>query len=131
MAFRRKVDENLIRRASHRGSMLQPKDVNQILRQSRWRGLPIMSLVPLVPLEILHVALVLFRSLPRSEGAEVAALAGLRIYFSGIEPVFAGLQFADHGGASFSLFIAIIVIAARLFHACHGGARHSRNVTLT
>jgi hypothetical protein len=69
-----------------------------------------------MPLEILHGAFVLFRSLARFEGAEVAALAGLRIYLPGIEPVFAGLQFADHGGASFSLFMAIIVIAARLFH---------------
>jgi hypothetical protein len=75
-----------------------------------------------MPFEILHGALVLFRRLPRFEGAEIAALAGLRIYFPGIEPVFAGLQFADHGGASFSLLIAIIVIAAGLFHPCHGEA---------
>ena len=51
---------------------------------------------PLMPLEILHVALVLFRSRARFEGAEIAALAGLRIHLSGIEPVLARLQFADH-----------------------------------
>src|SRR5437773_7688655 len=50
----------------------------------------------LMPLEILHVALVLFRSRPRFEGAEIAALAGLRIHLSGIEPVLPRLQFADH-----------------------------------
>src|SRR5439155_18136474 len=41
----------------------------------------------LMPLEILHLALVLFRRRPRFEGAEIAALAGLRIDLSGIEPV--------------------------------------------
>src|ERR1700680_3084468 len=50
----------------------------------------------LLPLEILHRALVLFRRGARFEGAEVAALAGLRTDLSGIEPVFARLQFADH-----------------------------------
>src|SRR5439155_12339478 len=51
----------------------------------------------LMPLEILHLALVLFRRRPRFEGAEIAALAGLRIDLSGIEPVLARSQFADHG----------------------------------
>src|SRR5450755_1222852 len=50
-----------------------------------------------MPLEILHVSLVFFRSRARFEGAEIAALAGLRIHFSGIEPIFARLQFSDHG----------------------------------
>jgi hypothetical protein len=100
--------------------MLQPADVNQILRQSRWRGPPIMSLVPLMSLEILHVALVLFRSLPRFEGAEVAALAGLRIYSPD-----RSLRIM---AAPPSAYSAIIVIAARLFHACHGEARHSRQM---
>jgi hypothetical protein len=35
-----------------------------------------------MPLEILHVALVLFRRRARLEGAEIAALAGLRIYLA-------------------------------------------------
>jgi hypothetical protein len=34
----------------------------------------------LVPLEILHLALVLFRSRPRPESTEIAPLAGLRIH---------------------------------------------------
>src|SRR5882757_9017821 len=50
-----------------------------------------------MPLEIPHLALVLFRSRARFEGAEIAALAGLRIELSGIKPVPARLQFADHG----------------------------------
>src|ERR1044072_8516381 len=49
-----------------------------------------------MPLEVLHVALVLFRRCTRLEGAEVAALAGFRVDFAGIEPVFARLQFSDH-----------------------------------
>src|SRR6478735_11029533 len=53
----------------------------------------------LVPLEILHVALVFFRRRARFEGAEIAPLAGLRIDLAGIEPVFARLQFSDHAGA--------------------------------
>src|SRR6266446_8267956 len=66
----------------------------------------------LMPLEILHLALVLFRSRARFEGAEIAALAGLRIDLSGIEPVLARLQFADHGT---SLLLASIAMAALLF----------------
>src|SRR6185437_7958303 len=51
----------------------------------------------LVPLEILHVALVLLGRGARLEGTEIAALAGLRIDLAGIKPVLARLQFADHG----------------------------------
>jgi hypothetical protein len=50
-----------------------------------------------MPLEILHGALVLFSGRARFEGAEIAALAGLRVHFSGIEPVFARRQLSDHG----------------------------------
>jgi hypothetical protein len=50
-----------------------------------------------MPFEILNLALMLFRSRARFEGAEIAALAGSWIHFPGIEPVFAGLQFTDHG----------------------------------
>src|SRR5205085_5526543 len=49
-----------------------------------------------MPLEILHRALVLFRRRAGFEGAKVAALAGFRVDFAGIEPVFARLQFSDH-----------------------------------
>jgi hypothetical protein len=66
-----------------------------------------------MPLEILHGALVFFCRRARLEGAEVAALAGFRIYFSGIEPVFAGLQFADYGFAFISASpVALIAITA-------------------
>jgi hypothetical protein len=50
----------------------------------------------LVPFEILHSAFVLFGGRARLESAEITPFAGLRIYFPGIEPVFTGLQFADH-----------------------------------
>src|SRR5258705_11915909 len=49
-----------------------------------------------MPFEILHGTLVLFRRRARFEGSEVAAFAGFRVYFAGIEPVFARLQFSDH-----------------------------------
>jgi hypothetical protein len=49
-----------------------------------------------MPLEILHLALMLFRRSTGFEGSEVAAFARFRIDFAGIEPVFAGLQFSDH-----------------------------------
>jgi hypothetical protein len=55
-----------------------------------------------MPLEILHVALVLLGRRPRPESAEVAALAGFRIHFTGVETVFAGLQFTYHKRASFN-----------------------------
>src|ERR1043165_5992230 len=51
----------------------------------------------LVPLEVLHGPLVLLRRLARLERAEMAALAGLRILFARVEPVFARFQLADHG----------------------------------
>src|SRR5258706_4836680 len=47
----------------------------------------------LMPLEILHLAFVLFRSRARFEGAEIPALAGLRVERSGIKPEPARLQF--------------------------------------
>ena len=49
-----------------------------------------------MPFEILHGALVLLGGGAAVEGTEIAASAGLRIYFARIEPVFAGRQFADH-----------------------------------
>jgi hypothetical protein len=49
-----------------------------------------------VALEELYLAFVLFRLLPRLEGSEIAALAGLRISLSGVEPVFTGFQFPNH-----------------------------------
>src|SRR3977135_4579075 len=47
-------------------------------------------------LEILYRALVLQRRGTRREGAEVAALAGLRIDLARIEPVLARFELADH-----------------------------------
>src|SRR6478752_2631102 len=43
----------------------------------------------LVPLEILHLALVFLGCRARLEGAEIAAPAGFRVHFAGIEPVLA------------------------------------------
>jgi hypothetical protein len=69
-----------------------------------------------MPLEILHIALVLFGGGARLEGAEIAALAGFRIELAGIKPVFAGLQFADHGtGLRLTELIALISIASVMF----------------
>src|ERR1700730_1816884 len=51
-----------------------------------------------MPLEILHRALVLLRGGAAGAGADIAAPAGARILLARIEPVFAGRQFANHGG---------------------------------
>src|SRR5690349_13409502 len=50
-----------------------------------------------MPFEVLHRALVLLRRGARFESSKIPALARFRIDFAGIEPVFAGLQFSDHG----------------------------------
>jgi hypothetical protein len=50
-----------------------------------------------MPLEILNGALVLLRGGAACKRAQIAPPAGLRIYFTRIEPVFAGRKFADHG----------------------------------
>jgi hypothetical protein len=50
-----------------------------------------------MPFEILHGALVFFRRRAGFEGSEVTSLAGFRVDFAGIEPVFPRLQFSDHG----------------------------------
>src|ERR1700688_1105992 len=49
-----------------------------------------------MPLEILHVAFVLLRRLLAGESAEIAPPAGARIFLARVEPVLAGLEFADH-----------------------------------
>jgi len=49
------------------------------------------------PLEELHGALVLLRLSAAPKGAEIAAPAGLRIYFTRIEPVLAGCELANYG----------------------------------
>jgi hypothetical protein len=69
------------------------------LRFIRWRGRSETGgcRLPSMPLEILYLALVLLGRGARLEGAEIAPLAGLRIYLARIEPVLAGSQFADHG----------------------------------
>src|SRR5262249_36280815 len=51
-------------------------------------------------LEILHGALVLLRGGAAGKGAEIAPLAGVRILFARIEPVFAGGEFANHDADS-------------------------------
>jgi hypothetical protein len=50
-----------------------------------------------MPLEILHGALVLLRGGAARKRAEIAPPAGLRIYFTRIEPVLSGRELADHG----------------------------------
>lgn len=55
-----------------------------------------------MPLEVLYLPLVPFGSRARLESTEITPLAGLRIDLTGIQPVFAGAQFADHGSLSCS-----------------------------
>lgn len=50
-----------------------------------------------MPLEILHFPLMPLRRRAAVEGAEIAPLAGLGIGLAGVEAVFAGFEFADHG----------------------------------
>jgi hypothetical protein len=50
----------------------------------------------LTPFEKLHFALVTFGRGESAERSEVAALAGLRIYFAGIQSELARSQFCDH-----------------------------------
>src|SRR5215471_18632805 len=52
-----------------------------------------------VRLEVLNVALVLFRCRARLERAEVAPFARLRILFARVQPVPAGGEFSDHGAS--------------------------------
>jgi hypothetical protein len=49
--------------------------------------------------EKLNGAFVLLRFRARRKRSEVPPLAGFRVELSGIEPILAGFQFADHGSA--------------------------------
>lgn len=51
----------------------------------------------MLPLEELDFPLVLFRCLACPERTQVASPAGFRVYLSGVEAVFAGFEFPDHG----------------------------------
>src|ERR1019366_4865683 len=72
----------------------------------------------------LHVAFVLLRGLLAAEGSEIAALAGLRIYFPRIEPVFAAPKLADHSNSPRGC-VAILGFGARFGGAApaHGSLR--------
>lgn len=48
-------------------------------------------------LEELDFPLVLLCRFPRLERAQIAPLAGLGVCLDRVEPVFAGLEFPDHG----------------------------------
>src|SRR5580698_11329083 len=49
-----------------------------------------------MPLEILHRFLMLRGGRARTKFAQIAPPAGARVFLAGIEPVFAGGEFADH-----------------------------------
>jgi hypothetical protein len=49
-----------------------------------------------VPFEILDLTIVPLRCLLAREGTKIAALACARVLFTGVEPVFATGDFADH-----------------------------------
>src|ERR1051325_3220660 len=68
-----------------------------------------------MPLEVLHLALVLFGGFARREGAEIPAPAGLWIDLAGIQPVFARLEFADHG-QHLNVAVALLRFKAQLAH---------------
>src|ERR1700751_1597411 len=57
----------------------------------------------MMPLEELHLALVLLRRLERLEGAGVAAPAGARIPLDREEAILSGFEFPDHGARSTSI----------------------------
>ena len=50
----------------------------------------------LVPFKVLHGALMLLGLLAAGKSAQVAALAGGGVLLAGIQPIFAGFEFADH-----------------------------------
>ena len=51
---------------------------------------------PSVPFEVLHRALVGFSFFARTEGSQVAALAGLGVLLAGVKAVLAGFEFTNH-----------------------------------
>src|SRR5262245_36458888 len=71
-----------------------------------WRN---RSLAP--PFEKLHLALVPLGGLARAEGAQVPALAGLRIHFARVEAILSGLEFADHGSAPYAATASLALTA--------------------
>jgi hypothetical protein len=44
-----------------------------------------------MPLEVLHLALVLFRCIARGESSQILSPAGLGIFLPGIEPILTGI----------------------------------------
>jgi hypothetical protein len=50
----------------------------------------------LMAFEVLNLSLVFLGSFPRSKRPEILTLVCLRIYFAGVESMFAGFQFSDH-----------------------------------
>jgi hypothetical protein len=44
----------------------------------------------------LHGALMSFSGFSGTEGAQVAAAAGFRVFFAGVKPVLSTLQFSNH-----------------------------------
>jgi len=48
------------------------------------------------PFKKLHRAFVLLRGFTRMKSSQVAAAAGFGVFFPGIQPVFAGLELANH-----------------------------------
>src|SRR5262245_1758679 len=51
----------------------------------------------LMPLEVLHLPLMLLGGGAGGEGAQVATLASLGVLLAGVEAVLAGVKLADHG----------------------------------
>ena len=80
----------------------------------------------LVSFEKLHRALVLLGLRARTEGAEVASLAGARVAFAGIQPVFTRLEFADHileDARSMARAASQAICSIRALLACKNPAR--------
>src|ERR1043166_5173385 len=68
-----------------------------------------------MPLEVLHLALMLLGGLARRERAEISAPAGLGIDLAGIQAVFAGLELADHD-SHLCVAVALLRFKSQLAH---------------
>src|SRR5262245_61642963 len=56
-------------------------------------------------LEVLHSAFVLLCGFARLKRAQISALSGFSVSFSGIESILAGLHFPDHRNSSLEKFL--------------------------
>src|SRR5438270_13851523 len=63
--------------------------------EARFQKENTLSSLPLT-LKVLHRSFMFFRLLPSIKGTQVLALACLRVFLAGVQPVLPGLQFSNH-----------------------------------